>query len=118
MLQTFSGVRSGTFTAPDHGNSSDIVVQLTATDSRGLSDTTSVVIDPETVVLSFDTVPSGLQLDLNTETLTTPFTKTVVKGSINTLTAPASQTSGGQTYAFSSWSDGARSHDVAADTRG
>jgi len=117
VLQTFSGVRSGTFTAPDHGYPSDIVVQLTATDSRGLSDTTSVVIDPETVVLSFDTVPSGLQLDLNTETLTTPFTKTVVAGSVNTLTAPASQTSGGKSYAFSSWSDGgARSHDVVADT--
>ncbi len=117
VLETFSGVKSGTFTAPDHGYPSDIVVQLTVTDSRGLSETTSVVIDPATVVLSFDTAPSGLQVDVNTDTLTTPATKTVVMGSINTVTAPASQTSGGQTYSFVSWSDGgARSHDIVANT--
>jgi glucose/arabinose dehydrogenase len=116
VLETFSGVKNGTFTAPDHGYPSDIVVQLTATDSRGLSMTTEVVIFPQTVDLRFDTVPSGLQLDVNPDTATAPFTKTVVKGSVNTLTAPATQTSGGQTYAFSSWSDGgARSHDVIAN---
>ena len=46
---------------------------------------------------------------------TAPFTRTVIVGSDNSISAPASQTSGSSTYSFSSWSDGgARSHDIVA----
>ena len=35
-----------------------------------------------------------------------PFSRTVIVGSSNTVSAPSPQTAGGNTYAFSSWSDG------------
>jgi glucose/arabinose dehydrogenase len=117
VIQTFTGVASGSFTAPDHGYPSSLEIQLTATDSRSLTDSKSVLLYPQTVVLSFDTVPSGLQLALNAESATTPFSRTVITGSTNTLTAPLTQTSGGNSFAFSYWSDGgARSHDIVANT--
>jgi PKD repeat protein len=117
IIQTFSGVASGSFAAPDHEYPSYLELQLTATDSKGLTDTESVRLDPKTVVLSFATAPSGLQLGVNTETATTPFSRTVITGSTNTLSAPTPQTSGGKTYAFSSWSDGgAQSHEIVANT--
>ena len=59
-VQTISGVASGSFSAPDHDYPSWIEIVLTATDSGGLTGTTSVRLDPKTVTLSFATVPTGL----------------------------------------------------------
>jgi PKD repeat protein len=114
-VQDFPGVASGSFAAPDHEYPSYLELRLTATDSGGLTDTKSVRIDPKTVDLSFASVPSGLTLALNTTTATTPFTRTVILGSSNSLGAPTPQTLGGTSYAFGSWSDGgAATHDVTA----
>jgi uncharacterized repeat protein (TIGR01451 family) len=118
-VQTIPGVASGTITAPDHDYPSWLELVLTATDSGGLTSTASVRLDPKTAVLSFATVPTGLQLSVGATTSTAPFQRTVIQGSRTTLTAPAQQTLGGTTYNFQSWSDGgARSHDVfpTADT--
>jgi hypothetical protein len=47
----------------------------------------------------------------------TPFVRTVIVNSRTTIDAPASQSTGGSTYSFVSWSDGgARSHEVTATT--
>ncbi len=107
------------FFAPDHEYPSWLEVALTATDSNNLTATTSVRLDPKTVTLSFATVPSGLQLTVGSSASTTPFTRTVVQGSRNTITAAAQQTLGGAQYNWTSWSDaGARSHDVVASASG
>ena len=53
QLQTFTGVSSGSFDAPDHGYPSNLELRLTATDSQGLSSTTSVTLQPQTVDLTF-----------------------------------------------------------------
>jgi hypothetical protein len=46
---------------------------------------------------------------------TTPFTRTVIVGSHNTIAAPLTQTLNGASYEFVSWSDGgAAQHDVIA----
>ena len=60
--QTFTGVASGSFPAPDHEYPSFLEIQLTATDSLGLTATTSVNIQPQVVNLTFQTVsvPPGL----------------------------------------------------------
>jgi glucose/arabinose dehydrogenase len=108
-IQTFNGVSSGTFTAPDHAYPCWIELQLTATDSGGLTSTTSVRLDPKTVVLTFKTNPGGLVLTgllSNEETLATPFSVTVVVGSANLVDAPATQQFNKSTYKFVSWSDG------------
>ncbi len=114
-LQTFTGVASGSFPAADHEYSSYLELRLTATDSVGLTDTKSVLLYPKTVDLSFQSSPSGLQLVVGSSSAATPFTRTVIQGSSNSLSAPSPQTLGGTTYAFSSWSDGgAQTHNIVA----
>jgi len=88
---------------------------LTATDSDGATGTATVRLDPQTVVLSFASSPSGLGLAVGGSSSPTPFSRTVIVGSLNSLSAPSPQTSGGTTYTFSSWSDGgAQSHNITA----
>ena len=112
-VQTIGGVATGSFSAPDHEYPSWLELVLTATDSGGLTGTTSVRLDPKTVALSFATTPTGLDLSVGSTTSTAPFTRTVIQGSRNTITAPAQQTVGGTTYNWQSWSDaGTRSHDI------
>ena len=48
-IQTFAGVASGSFIAPDHEYPSYLELQLTATDSGGLTDTKTLRLDPRTV---------------------------------------------------------------------
>jgi hypothetical protein len=84
-------------------------VQLTATDSGGLTSTASVRLDPRTVVLTFKTSPGGLKLSnlaFNESAQATPFSVTVVVGSANSVFAPSPQAFNRSTYFFSSWSDG------------
>jgi hypothetical protein len=115
-LQTFSG-STRFFTAPDHPYPCWLEIQLTATDSGGLSSTSSVRLDPKTVVLTFRTNPGGLVLSDNSNDTAraTPFSVTVVVGFSNSVTAPQSQTFNKSTYNFVSWSDGGQpSHSITA----
>jgi glucose/arabinose dehydrogenase/PKD repeat protein len=114
-LQTYAGVASGSFTAPDHEYPSYLVLTLTATDPGGLTDTEKVRIDPQTVNLTFQTSPTGLQLAVGQASQATPFSRTVIVGSSNSISAPSPQTLGGVSYGFQSWSDGgAQTHNITA----
>ena len=114
-IQSFPGIASGSFSAPDHGYPSFLELQLTARDSLGLTGTTSVILQPKTVALSFDAFPSGLLLDAGDTPLATPFTKTVVVGSRNTISAASPETLNGSAYWFDAWSDGgAQTHGIVA----
>ncbi len=114
-LQTYAGVASGSFVAPDHEYPSYLELTLTATDSSGLSTSTSVRLDPQTTTLSFDTQPSGMSLAVGSTASVTPFTRTVIIGSTNSLSAPSPTTFNGSSYEFLSWSDGgAATHTVVA----
>ncbi len=114
-ITEYVGVASGSFVAPDHEYPSWLELRLTATDAGGLQGSTSVVLNPQTVALTFQTTPSGLQLGVNSSAQTTPFSRTVIIGSTNSVSAPSPQSSGGLTYQFSSWSDtGAPTHNVTA----
>ena len=118
LIQTFAGVSSGSLTAPDHNYPCWLELQLTAKDSGGLTSTTSVRLDPRTVVLTFKTNPGGLVLTdlvVNEAPKTTPFSVTVVVGSANSVSAPSPQQFKRSTYFFTSWSDGgAQSHTITA----
>jgi glucose/arabinose dehydrogenase len=114
-IQSWVGTGTGSFAAPDHDYPSYLELQLTATDSTGASTTTSVRLDPQTVVLSFASSPSGLQLVVGPASGTTPFTRTVIIGSTNSLSATTPQSIGGTSYEFVSWSDGgAQTHTISA----
>jgi glucose/arabinose dehydrogenase len=114
-IQTFTGVASGSFTTPDHEYPSYLELTLTATDSGGRTDTETVRLDPKTVILSFQTAPGGLNLVVNGSQSKSSFTRTVIVGSSNTISAVSPQPKGGQAYGFTSWSDGgAQSHPITA----
>ena len=114
-IQDFNGVASGSFTAPDHEYPSHLELRLTATDSGGLTGTATRRLDPRTVQLTMQSVPTGLQLSFGSGVATTPFTRTVIVGSQNAVNAPSPQTVGSQEYTYSTWSDGgAQSHAITA----
>jgi glucose/arabinose dehydrogenase len=114
-LQSFANTDRGSFLAPDHEYPSYIDLKLTVTDSGGLTDSRTIRLDPKTVRLSFASSPTGLSLAVNAINSTTPFTRTVIQGSANSISGPTPQTLGANTYDFASWSDGgARTHDVTA----
>ena len=114
-LQSFTGVAQGSFDAPDHEYPSYLELKLTATDSEGLTGTRSVRLDPKTVALSFKTSPVGLKLAVNGSVAKAPFSRTVIVGSNNTISAISPQTLSQTTYAFRFWSDGkAQTHNITA----
>ena len=118
-LQTVEHVSSGVFTAPDHEYPSHLELILTATDSHGQTGTASVRLDPSTVVLSFDTAPTGIDLVVGSAAAQTPFARTVIVGSTNTIIAPSPSLVGGQLYEFLSWSDGGSpTHTIVASEAG
>ena len=118
LIQTLTDRASGSVTAPDHEYPCWLELQLTATDSGGLASTTSVRLDPKTVVLTFKSNPGGLVLSdlvVNEAPRTTPFSVTVVVGSANSVSAPSPQQFNKSTYNFVSWSDGGpQSHTITA----
>ena len=114
-VRDFAGVAQGSFVAPDHEYPAYLELRLVATDSGGLTATKSVRLDPRTVVLSFRTNPTGLKLAVGSTQATAPFSRTVIVGSNNSVSAISPQTLGGKPYRFRSWSDGgAQTHNIVA----
>jgi glucose/arabinose dehydrogenase len=119
-LPETSGVTSGSFTIADRGETSANVFYrliLTVRDSQGLTNTTSVDIQPRTSVVTLTSNIPNAQLTLDGVPITAPHTFTGVAGILRTIGAVSPQVSGGVTYQFGSWSDsGAQSHDIVTPT--
>ena len=118
-IETLAGTGSGAISAPDHTYPSLLWIQLTATDSLGLSSSASVYLYPKTSDLTATSSPSGLTVGLGADTCAAPVTATFFQGGTTTLSAPSLQTLNGTQYGFVSWSDGgAATHavDVPAST--
>ena len=112
-IQSFSGVTTASFSASDHDYPSHLEIKLTVTDAGGQTATKSVLLDPQTVVLNFASTPSGLQLVVGSSSAPTPFPRTVIRGSKNSVSAGTPQALGGTNYRFVSWSDGGnQSHTI------
>ena len=116
-IQSWPGVAGDSFVAPDHEYPAYLELTLTATDSGGLTDTETLRLDPRTIILTFQTAPSGLQLTVGSSSSTATFTRTVIVGSRTSVSAPSGQTLGGTVYDFVSWSDGgAATHIIVGST--
>jgi hypothetical protein len=114
-LQTWSGVAGGSIAAPDHEYPSHLELRLTDTDSRGTSATVTRRLDPQTVPITVQSQPAGLQLTIGQLSGTAPVTSTLIVGSSTTVSAPSPQTLAGTGYAFSNWSDGGgQTHNISA----
>jgi hypothetical protein len=115
-VQSWNGIASGSFVAPDHEYPSFLDLTLTATDSNGNATSKTVRLNPRTVQLTFTSSPSGARLVVNSVEQVAPFTRTVIVGSNNSVSAPSPQPlTLGLGFRFSSWSDGgAQSHNITA----
>jgi PKD repeat protein len=115
LISSLPGVPGGSFTAPDHEYPSYLLLTLTATDSRGLSASTTRRLDPQTVTLTFTSDPNNAQLTVGSFSGKATFTRTVIVGSANSVSAVTPQRLRGRTYNFLSWSDGgAQTHTIVA----
>jgi glucose/arabinose dehydrogenase len=106
-IETFPGVASGSFAAPDHEYPSYLELRLTATDIHGASTTASVDLQPVTAVLSVGSVPAGVPIPVGGESQTSPSATTVIRNGTVTLSPPATWAPGGTLYTFAHWNDGA-----------
>jgi glucose/arabinose dehydrogenase len=115
QIAQLNGVSSGSFVAPEWDYPCWVEIRLTATDSGGLSSTTVLRIDPIATQISVNSLPAGVNIVLNGKTMAAPFTRTVVAGSRNTISAPESVEINGVLHSFGSWSDGGgRTHEFIA----
>jgi glucose/arabinose dehydrogenase len=115
-----TGAKSGSFTIPNTGETSANVwyrIYLTVKDSAGATNQVFRDIRPQTSVITLQTAPAGLSLNLDGQPVTTPYSVTSVVGMIRSLGAPATATQGGVTYNFASWSDGgSATHNIATSS--
>ncbi len=74
---------------------------------------TYVAIYGEEYQVILETVPTGLQLEVDANTVTAPYASWCPPGDTHAIYAPSPQTLGGNNYSFDRWSDGgAQSHSI------
>ena len=106
LVSSFAGVPGGSFTAQDHEYPSWLELRLSATDTNGATASTSLRLDPHTVPLHFESIPSGLSISVGAVARETPFTVDAIVGSRQTISASGPQTAGTENFVFSEWLDG------------
>jgi hypothetical protein len=89
------------FTAPDHGDGSYFEIRLTATDSHGLSTTTTRLVYPKTLMVTLATNPSGGTVVYDGTAHPAPYTAKTIADSTHTISV---QPAAGQP--FVGWSQG------------
>ncbi|SFM63738.1 Por secretion system C-terminal sorting domain-containing protein [Chitinophaga sp. YR627] len=102
------GVKSGSFTADNLGESSPNIwfrLMLTVKDSNGRTGVDSVDVYPNKVQVTAASNIAGISLVLGSREVA-PFTKTMVVNSLTTLQAVTPQLLGDTTYDFVSWAHG------------
>jgi glucose/arabinose dehydrogenase len=114
-VQTWTGVKTGSFVAPDHEYPSHLELWLTVTDAGGLTDTKFIELFPQTNKLTVSSSPTGASIGVGSAATPAPFTLTVITGSTQSVAAP-DQVINGTSYKFDHWSDGgAQSHQVVVN---
>jgi hypothetical protein len=104
-----TGYRSGSFRIPVAGETSPNVfyrIHLRVRDSGGLTRSVSRDIKPRKTTVTLATNPTGLQLRLDGQPVTAPYTFVGVEGIQRTVEAISPQGASGSTWVFASWSDG------------
>jgi glucose/arabinose dehydrogenase/PKD repeat protein len=117
---TYSGVSQINVQASsDHDADSHYEVELSATDSGGLTARKTVAINPETTTVHLRSEPSGAPVSYGGRQLATPQDLTTAIGFQTTISVPASFQQNGQTFDFVGWSDGgARVHEYTVPPGG
>ncbi len=116
FLGPINNTKSGSFQIPKTGEPAANVwyrIYLTVTDSTGLKHESTRDINPRKSTITLASNPSGLQLTIDGQPKTTPYSVEGVVGFTRALGANSNQTLNGKTYQFVSWSDnGTQTHSV------
>ena len=113
IIETFTGVKTGSFTAPDHEYPSHLLLSVVVTDSGGLQAQDEVELFPSTGSVGGATSPAGFPITVGPATGTPPPAVTGIVNSTVGVSAPVTQAVGEQTWTFDHWSDGGdRTHSV------
>jgi glucose/arabinose dehydrogenase len=111
------GSRTGSFTIPVTGETSANVfyrIHLRVRDSVGLTRSVKRDIWPRKTTVTLATNPTGLQLRLDGQLVSTPYSFVGVEGIQRRLEAVSPQGAAGTSWVFASWSDGgARIHTIS-----
>jgi arabinan endo-1,5-alpha-L-arabinosidase len=105
----WSGITNGSYLVPTNATIVTNVFYrfiLNVTDTNGYQQSVSRDIGPQTSLLSFETVPPGLQVTLDGQAFNSPTSLASVVGMSRVLTAPSPQSQAGSNYQFVIWSDG------------
>jgi len=113
-------VKQGSFLVPNVGETSDNVwyrIILTITDSQGLIGKDSVDVLPQKSTLNILSSPTGLQVTLDGQPVTTPHSVVSVEGMLRTIGVVSPQVKNGITYNFLTWSnDGDETQTITVPT--
>ena len=104
--------RSADWIAAQHLSMTDALVTYGPEEGLAtLTHSVSLLLDPETVDVTFESAPAGLDLAIGSATYTTPVVHTLIVGSGTSVSALEPQQQGNAVYDFAAWSDaGAQSH--------
>jgi hypothetical protein len=118
----FAGVTNGSFQIPTTGPVSTNVfyrINLLVVDTNGNQQAVWADVFPRTSLLNLATVPPGLQVALDGQTLDCPTSVVTVAGLTRSLNAPSPQNFAGSNYNLVIWSDlGAATHTITVPTNG
>ena len=105
-VQTFNGVASGSFVAPDHQYPATLELRLSAADGAQVA-TATLVLAPQTIEVEFASDPPGLLLIVGSDAgQPTPFVRTLIAGAATTIVAPSPQARAGERFEFARWAQG------------
>jgi len=105
----YSDITSGSFDIPTIGETADDVfyrIYLKVTDSDGLTHISFKDVQPNTSTITVDANVTSLNILVDGQPNTTPYTFVGVVGMSRILEAPNSQILNGSNYNYDSWSDG------------
>ncbi|MFM7428349.1 MAG: T9SS type A sorting domain-containing protein [Flammeovirgaceae bacterium] len=101
-------MKQSTFDIPNQGETSDNVwyrIILTVKDAEGLEGKDSVDVFPRKSIITFETIPTGLQLTLDGQPFTSPKSVVSVQGILRTIGVVNPQTLNNIQYQFNSWAN-------------
>jgi glucose/arabinose dehydrogenase len=99
--------------ATDHDANAHYRITLIATDSAGRTDQKTIDLYPRTVNLTFKSSPPGAPITYGGTLTNAPYVQPAAVDFVSSISADPSFVSGGVTYDFTGWSDGAaRAHNI------
>lgn len=120
LVWTREGHSSGALDAPDHGYPSHLELRVTVRDQYDVEATDSVLIHPESVLITVESQPSGVPLTAVDRTEESPWSLRVIVGSRNLISAPETHENAEGDWRFVGWLHGGERtqtiHAPASDT--